>query len=184
MLKVDIQIDSIEKLQKHIELLQSLAKLRGDSKLLDFLIPKFMKCLNETIDERLKPNTTNNESIDDYKNNNKAQKVNGGFIIYNHTMADISEMSEETRAKYPNGFSIAFAFEYGVGIVGGNNPKQGAWEYNVNGHEKNWVYRKNDKFRTTSGYEGFEIYRFTVEKIRKNLNDWIQEYINKSKEVI
>ena len=55
MLKVDIQIDSIEKLQKHIELLQSLTKLRGDNKFLDFLIPKFMKCLNETIEERLKP---------------------------------------------------------------------------------------------------------------------------------
>ena len=67
MLKVDIQIDSIEKLQKHIELLQSLIKLRGNNSLLDFLIPKFMKCLNETIDERLSPNTTNNESIEDYK---------------------------------------------------------------------------------------------------------------------
>lgn len=181
MIKTNIKVDSVEKLTKHIELVKSLTKLRGDSSFLDFLIEKCMKCLNETIDERLTGGTTNNDSIDEYKKNNVSQKVDGGFIIYNHTMGDISEMTPETQAKYPNGFSIAFAFEYGVGIVGANNPKQGAWEYNINEYEKHWVYRKNGKYRATSGYEGFEIYRFTTEKIRNNLYDWVQEYIKKKR---
>ena len=181
MIKTNIKVNSVEKLTKHIELVKSLTKLRGDDTFLDFLIEKFMKCLNETIDERLTGGTTNNDSIEEYKRNNKSDKVDGGFIIYNHTMGDISEMSPETQARYPNGFSIAFAFEYGVGIVGASNAKQGAWEYNVNGHEKHWVYKKKGEFKTTSGYEGFEIYRYTTEKIRDNLYDWTQEYISKKR---
>ena len=42
---------------------------------------------------------------------------------------------------YPNGFSIALAFEYGVGIVGQTNPVPNAWEYNLKDYNKTFLQR-------------------------------------------
>ena len=89
-------------------------------------------------------------------------------------------ISPENASNYPDGFSIALAFEYGTGLIGQGNPKIGAWQYNVKGHEKGWVFSRYGRFTFTRGYAGFEIYRYTAEAIKENLKQWIMDYIPKS----
>ena len=106
------------------------------------------------------------------------------IILFNNTKADLSHLSENTRANYPDGFSIAKAVEYGTGIVGRDS--QGStqatdWAYDVNNHgEKGWFYEKNGKIYWTKGMEGKLIYYKTKQEIEKNIEKWIAEYIDKN----
>ncbi len=179
MINVSTKINSIDKLQRYIYCVNVLNGKETDNDFMDFLKQKFMRTLNDVIDVNLKDGTTNDEYIEEYKKNNIIEDTSDGFVLYNHTMADISEMSPHTQAKYPNGFSIALAFEYGVGIVGENNAKMGAWEYNVNKHNFAWRYKKDGQIYSTYGYEGMEIYRKTVTLINGSMKSWLFEYLER-----
>ena len=105
------------------------------------------------------------------------------IILFNNAKADLSHLSEKTRANYPNGFSIAKAVEYGTGIVGRDSigsSQATDWAYDVNNHgEKGWFYEKNGKIYWTKGMEGKLIYYKTKQEIEKNIEKWIIEYIDK-----
>lgn len=179
MIKIDTKINSLEKIQKYMYFINVLNGKENNEDFMNFLKEKFMRTLNDVIDVNLKNGTTNDEFIEEYKKNNKIEDTSNGFVLYNHTMADISELSPKTQANYPNGFSIALAFEYGVGIVGENNAKQGAWEYNVNKHNFAWKYKKDGQIYSTYGYEGMEIYRKTATLINGSMKSWIFEYLER-----
>lgn len=168
---------------------KKIITIKDEDKLLDFLKPRFMEALNQTINERLvsvstgeQAGVTNSEYFEQYKANNKFTDIPNGFILYNDTVIPQSALTIQDKQKlanYPNGFSIALAFEFGVGIVGQNAPVDGAWQYNVNNYNFYWFFKKNGQVYHTYGYQGMEIYRFTVEKIKSNLNNWLKEYLDK-----
>lgn len=114
-----------------------------------------------------------------YNNNHKIKNNSKGFILYN----DLTVPANTTKPEnYPNGFSIALAFEYGVGIVGENaNDNPNAWAYNIHNYQFGWHFIKNGEKIGTYGYAGFEIYRHTANEIRKNLKSWVNEYFNSKK---
>ena len=94
-------------------------------------------------------------------------------------------IQEQNVPNYEKGFSIALAFEYGVGIVGEDNYDSEffqAWEYNVNKHNFAWNYVKDGVRYSTYGYMGFEVYRFTAEEIINQLPNWVAEYFNTMEE--
>lgn len=105
--------------------------------------------------------------IDEYYNNHTLNFDENGFSIENSTIKSYS--------KYD--FNISMAFEYGVGIIGEQNPKENAWEYNVNGYNMFWTFNRNGETVMTSGYEGMEIYFFATESIKNNLKNWTNEYL-------
>ena len=78
-----------------------------------------------------------------------------------------------------NGAVIKKGAKIEKGIVAENAPVEGAWEYNVAKHNFYWTYEKYGKKYATYGYKGMEIYRFTVAKIKDNINNWIKEYFGK-----
>ena len=88
---------------------------------------------------------------------------------------------------YPNGeFSIALAFEYGVGIIGMNTDfdpeKYTPWDYNIQDYNFGWILPKDVFDRPNllyGGYQGFEIYRYTAEQIMLNLKGWVETYLYK-----
>ena len=174
MINAKVDIDSLNKLQKQMNFVHSINS--NMLKLNEYLGNKSLEVLNKVINMRLNIGTTNDEYIDEYKKNNILNVNNNGFEIYNHTMADLSELKPETRAKYPQGFSIAMAFEYGVGIVGENAPVAGAWDYNINNYNFAWKYKKDGIVYSTYGYQGMEIFRYAKEEIIKQLPIWIKEY--------
>lgn len=172
-MKLKIELNGIEEAIKTIRVRKELTK---DIKFRKYIKNKCMKALKDVMRQRLVLN------IDNYEANNKIADTEDGFIIYNDTMADLSELSDDTKQKYPDGFSVALAIEYGTGIVGQDNPKKGAWEYNLNEHVVGWSYYKNGRFYGTRGIEGMEIYRFTSEKIANEYKSWVIEYISSLEE--
>lgn len=180
MLKVTTNISGLKDLQKHINEVEKLLSLKNDSNYKRFLQEKVMQTLNEVMSERL-AGTTNSEYIEEYKRRNQFRDYENGFILYNDFTipAVLSPKSTKTR-NYSKGFSIALAFEYGVGIVGQENPKSGAWQYNINQYEKGWYYKSSSgEILWTRGYEGLEIYRYTKDKVEKNINSWVREFLRK-----
>lgn len=178
MFNVKVEVDSLEKFKKYIEYVESMNQMKTDKEFQKFIQNKCLETVKEQSNNRIVSNTTDNEYIAEYKSNHKIRETSDGFILYNDTVlpAELLPISERNAGDYANGFSIALAFEYGIGIVGQNSAKQGAWEYNVKNHNFAWYYVKYGKKYSTYGYEGFEVYRFTAEKISKNLKEWVMEY--------
>ena len=178
-IKTDIQ--GLKELQDHIELVNKMLLMKSDSDFQDFIKNKVLEVANKVTEERLIGGTTDDEYIAEYKSRHKIRDEEDGFVLYNDTIIPPSMLpvSEKTAENYPDGFSIALAFEYGVGIVGENSPKVNAWEYNVNKWNFAWYYTKYGETFSTYGYEGFEIYRHIAEEVKSQLNDWVEEYFRK-----
>lgn len=180
MLKVKTEVLNLKGLENHIQYVNKMLKMKTDRKFQKFIQDKCMETLNKVIDERLVGGTTNDNAISLYKSSNHIQEETDGFIIYNN--AKIPAQAKDTTG-YPSGqFSIALAFEYGVGIIGQNtpDPNNHAWAYNIKGYNFGWYYKGEDGYyHETGGYQGFEIYRYTADRIMQNLKSWVNEYYKK-----
>lgn len=188
MIKENTKIYNLSLLEEQIKIINSV---RQSSNLNEFLKKKFLETLNQVMDERLTEENTNTAFVPVYRNNNHFEDTEDGFIMYNDTVL--------YGEKYT--FSIALAFEYGTGIIGQENPVVGHWQYNVNnktvrynddenyagwwlsvdkaGKSQTFGESRSGKAIITRGYQGMEIYRFTAERIKENLSNWLKEYVEK-----
>lgn len=169
-LDVKLQVSGLKELQRKIDYIKKISTIRTDSKFQKFIQDKFL----ETVNKISRENLFSGELTEEYISNNKIRTFSEGFVLYNDTVV------ETDTEGYGGVFSIALAFEYGTGLVGQENPKVGAWEYNVNQHENGWYYFKDGTFNFTRGMQGFEIYRLTQEEIKKQLPKWVDEYGNRT----
>lgn len=180
-MKITCSVDGIEYIEREIRYVELINTLSNSKTFTDFLKEKVMATLNQVMSERL-IGTTNEEYIEEYKLRNKIEDIPNGFVLYNDfTIPYVMTSKNNSKSDYSNGFSIALAFEYGTGIVGQENPKEGAWEYNKNNWQTGWYYRtRNGEVVKTKGYEGMEIYRFTKANVEKNLSAWLEEYLKRN----
>ena len=180
-LKISTNVDGLNKLKEYIEYLHKMNSMQNDKNFQKYIQRKCLETVMKVTDERLIGGTTDDEYIEEYKRNHKIRETSDGFILYNDTTIPQSllPVTEKTAENYPNGFSIAMAFEYGIGIVGENDAKVGAWDYNVNNWNFAWRYKKDGVLYSTYGYSGFEIYRYTAEEIEKQLPKWVLNYKGK-----
>lgn len=177
MFNCNIEVDGLNKLDKHISFVNSISKMNDDVKFQKYLQNKCMQELQKNIDSKLIGGTTNDEYMNLYISSNHLVENTEGFIIYNDARIKVDDKHIED---YPNGeFSIALAFEYGTGIVGEGtytNDYFQPWQYNKNNYNFGWYYNKDGVVEHTYGYEGFEIYRYTAEDIKNKLPMWVKEY--------
>lgn len=184
MLQVKVDINSIEKLDSHINYVKKLLTMQTDKEFQKYIQQKCLETVNKVSEQRLIANTTNDDAIGLYISNNKIRQEKEGFILYNDTKIPVEALGiQNSPENYPDGmFSIALAFEYGVGIIGSNTNAENHWEYNVQGYNFGWYIPRSVTGRTgveTAGYQGFEIYRFTAEEIKAMLPKWVNDYFNK-----
>lgn len=165
-LKVKAKVDGLDKFKQYIDFVEKMALIKTDPHFQEYIQDKFLNTVNKVSLERL---PMGNESLR-YIEHNQIRPEDDGFILYNDYTVDTDTEG------YNGKFSIALAFEYGTGIVGANHPKKNAWAYNVKQHTGAWLYFEDGSYHTTEGFEGFEIYRYTLEEIKKNLKDWVKEY--------
>lgn len=165
-LNIRTNIDGLKEFEKYIEFVEKISFLQTDKKFQKYIQNKFLETVNRISIERLPEGNLKQE----YIQHNQIRETDSGFVLYNDTT--VSTENEN----YDGEFSIALAFEYGTGIVGQENPKLGAWDYNINNHEKGWIYFKDGSFHFTRGMEGQEIYRYTLEEIKRELPNWIRDY--------
>lgn len=165
-LKVNLKVEGLDKLKQQIDFIEKMAMLKTSPQFQKYIQNKFLQTVNKVSLERLPMGDASME----YIYHNKIRELDDGFILYN-------DATVETNSEgYGGSFSIALAFEYGTGIVGANHPKKDAWAYNVNQHTGAWLYYENGSFHLTEGFEGYEIYRYTLQEIRAHLKDWVREY--------
>lgn len=189
MLDIKVDIDSIEKLDKHIKYVENLLKMKTDVEFQKYIQNKCLETVKKVSRERIGINT-NEEYVEEYISRHSIREETNGFVLYNDltipAILSTSNTKNQDRGNgivrnYDNGFSIALAFEYGTGLVGQENPVQGAWEYNVNNYgEYGWYYKPVEgESIQTRGYQGFEIYRYTAEEIKSMLPKWVNDYLRK-----
>lgn len=182
MINGNLQVYGIENLTNRINYINKLKQMKTDKTFQDYIKEKCLETVIEVSKQRLQTGVgaeqcTNDEYFSEYISNHKIRDTENGFILYNNLTVPANTSKPEN---YPNGFSIAMAFEYGVGIVGENaNDNPNAWAYNVNNHQFGWVFKKDDNYFTTYGYAGFEIYRFSAIEIKKQLPNWVEKYFKK-----
>ena len=184
MLNVSVDVDSINKLEQYIEKVRQvtlLEQMKENTKLYNFITDKCLETVRKVSYERITGGSTDDEYIEEYISRHKIRREENGFVLYNDFVLPVEMLpiSEKNVPNYQKGFSIALAFEYGVGIVGDNTYDSKffkPWEYNVNKHNFAWNYRKYGVRYSTYGYMGFEVYRFTAEEILRELPNWINEF--------
>ncbi len=173
----DVQITGLEELNKHIEFVKKLAKMKTDTSFQQFIKDKCLETVKRIARESL-GGTTNDEYISEYILRNKIEDTSNGFILYNDLVIPV--VLTGGQEGYSDGFSLALAFEYGVGIKGQNNPINGAWQYNINNHKKGWYYKDvSGNVLFTDGYQGAEVYRKTATEVENQLSNWVNEYYSK-----
>lgn len=193
-LTVQTDIDSVKKLDSYIARVKRYGQTQRSKGFQEFIKDKVMNTLVETMGERLQDNNTNSDFISLYwASNHIVDTQDGkGFILYNDAKipANVNGV-QNIPENYPEGmFSIALAFEYGVGIVGMTTDYDGTkyspWEYNVQDYNFGWYLPKDVRLQygipknyTYMGYEGYEVYRYTADKVEKRLPKWVQEYFDK-----
>ena len=182
MLKVRCEVKGLEKLDKTIEYIKRLMQMKTDKSFQKFIQKKVMETVKKVTDDKLVGGTTNDDAIENYRNNHKIREVDDGFILYNDTQipAEVHGVQNEI-ANYPNEmFPVALAFEYGVGIIGQNTlNNDNTWAYNVQNYNFGWVLPSSVSGRygvLYAGYTGFSIYYYTRIEVEKNLKNWVNEY--------
>lgn len=182
MLKVKCNVSNLKQLDKQIDFIDKMTNMKSDKNFQNFIKNKCMSTLEEIMNQLLIGGTTNDYAIDLYKSSNHIQDEKDGFIIYNNAKIAADTKHPEN---YPKGeFSIALAFEYGVGIVGDGTYTSdhfSPWEYNKHNYQNSWFYIPEGgefEWARTSGYKGFEIYRNLAIKIENNISQWVREYYN------
>lgn len=179
-LKVNIDVKGIEDLQKQIDYVNEMLQMKTDKSFQKYIQERVLETVKEVAAQKLVlSETTNYEWIEEYQNHHKIRETEDGFELYNNFTLPASMLSiSANNPNYADGFNIALAFEYGVGIIGQEHPKKDAWEYNVNEHEHSWYYTKYGHTYKTKGFEGAEVYRYTAIEVEKRLKLWVNEYYN------
>lgn len=181
MFRINTNIDSVSKLDEHIKLVKKMQKMKTDVNFQEYIKNKCWETLNQVMNSRLKGGTTNDDSIQLYMNSNHIEDTSDGFIIYNDAKIPANVKGVQNNIEnYPNGeFSIALAFEYGVGIIGDMTSNSNSWKYNIKNYNFGWYLPKEVLGSTgiqTAGYQGFEIYRYTANEIQTQLPKWVNDY--------
>lgn len=181
MLNVQRKVDGLKDLEKYTLYIERLSTMKTDINFQKYIQQKCMEALERIMNIRLVGGTTNDDAISIYRSSNHIIEDVNGFIIYND--AKIPANAKDTSGYPDDQFSIALAFEYGVGIIGQNTNNPNAWNYNINNYNFGWYFKDSDGvYKQTGGYQGFEIYRYTAEEIKAQLPKWVNDYY-KMKEV-
>lgn len=199
MLKISSSVQNLDKLEQQIKRVDKLLELQKDQSLLcEKLATQMLKILNQVAKQRINLIPTSNDDLKgSYLNNNKYRIEGNTIILYN----DLCVVSPASKISDEYTFCVALAFEYGTGVIGKENPKIGAWNYDVNsgrnrafingeqldgwwlpkekaGGVKILAESKNGNAVVVQGYEGMEIYRFAREEIVKQLPKIINDLLN------
>lgn len=187
MLNIKGKVDNLDGLKDYIDFVEKFKQMSTSKEFQEYIKEKCIKTLEKVMNERL-GGTTNDDSIEVYRNSNYIVDTPTGFEIRNNAKIPVNVSGKQNSiVNYDGGmFNLALAFEYGVGIVGMSTNNPNAWEYNVNNYNFGWKLPSEvaDKYgiprgEDFGGYRGLEIYRYTAYEINANLKKWIKEYESK-----
>lgn len=166
------------------EELDRIKKLFNSYEFKEFILNKSQQELEKICTENLH----NLESYGEQANymSGMYTEIDGDSIILgNESIVNIDgkNMKPETKARYSSELSLAKIVEFGVGALGTSDED---WETNINQSEHikkygrdGWYYVDDSgNVHWTTGIEGKFIFYKLSEKIKENVADWINEYLN------
>lgn len=185
-----------ENLQKVIDRYKKVSMALGSMEFKQFLLEKCKKARDEIMLERdiahieNVGDSANQEKVDAYTSGNKEEISGDTITLYNDSVIDIRStntfFSEEYRdTHYPAELSLAELVEYGAGLVGADSSlgTGDEWEYTVNAgrdYSEGWYYKSDNNVpELTQGSEGKYIYYYLAETIENNIDDWVEEFLDK-----
>ena len=177
-----LSLDDMKKFKKQM---LKIKEALNSQEFIYYLANKCYELLNKVTSEKL-----NTDELDmyihTYRNNHQKKVIDNDIYLWNETMVDLSSLSEETLENYPNGLSLAKIVEYGTGIVGSSSEASKYakdWQYDVNGHgEKGWFYvDSSGVLHWTKGIQGKLVFYETKRRIEENIENWISEYLMKTR---
>jgi len=178
------QVSSFEELQEYI---QKIISALQSQDFFDYLAKKSREVVDKITAQKLNADEEQ-KFTHNYRYNHKVAVNLEEIVISNETLIDVSSINPKIAANYPNGFDLAKAIEYGTGIVGANSDasklaSERDWQYMVNperDYTKPWFYQdENGELWWTKGMSGKLIYYQSKQEIEDNINDWVEEYIDK-----
>ena len=108
MINVKVDVKGLKELENTIKKIDSLIQLQKNVNMQTWFQEKCLETVNEVAKRRV---TFTGETVDRYLANNKLEKLENGFVIYNDTYV------ESNSKEFGGKFSIALAFEYGTGLL-------------------------------------------------------------------
>ena len=162
--------------------IQKLKETLSSDDFIYYLCKKCYDMLNKVTSEKLNSDD-DGMYFHSYRNNHQQLVMDKDIYLWNETMVDLSSLSEEIRANYPMGLSLAKIVEYGTGVVGASSEASKHakdWQYDVNNHgNKGWYYvDSGGTLRWSKGIHGRLIFYETKRRIEESINQWVMEYIN------
>lgn len=167
-----------------IDDLEKLSDALGSKDFMNFIADKCILELNRISNEKLdgiREDDVTYSEINKYRSNHKVDVGDDFVIISNDTMADLSHLTDKTKANYPEGLSIAKVIEFGTGVWGESNTEFD-WTVQQNpdrNYDKGWYYERDGSLHWSKGMGGKFIYNELLETVRKNFGKWVNEYIDK-----
>jgi hypothetical protein len=184
-----------ENISKLINKYNKLSKALSSMEFKEFLLEKCKKTRDEVMAQYFYNSSIDDDEAHDsdkkalYEGGNHEEISGDTITLYNDSIVDIQNsdtfFSEEYRdAFYPSELSLAELVEYGAGLVGENSSLNTGdeWEYQANSmrdYNEGWYYKNGEQAQQTMGSEGKYIYFHLKEAIEKNIEDWVEEYIEK-----
>jgi hypothetical protein len=184
MFEVKISSTGYDTLIKELEVIEESLT---SPEFMEFIGNKAMKLLQEITLENLSYATQEELDTSYYYSEHKLKIEGNKIILYNNSEVNIEtkNMSEETKAHYIGGLSLAKIVEYGIGYTGAINteilPDSGEWAYDVNNHGyKGWYFKDwQGNVFWTNGFEGKLIFYKLKQQIEVKISSWIKEYIDR-----
>ena len=184
MFEVKISSTGYDTLIKELEVIEESLT---SPEFMEFIGNKAMKLLQEITLENLSYATQEELDTSYYYSEHKLKIEGNKIILYNNSEVNIEtkNMSEETKAHYIGGLSLAKIVEYGIGYTGAINteilPDSGEWAYDANNHGyKGWYFKDwQGNIFWTNGFEGKLIFYKLKQQIEVKISSWIKEYIDR-----
>jgi hypothetical protein len=170
----------VNTLFKDLDKLQTLFETTEFRK---FIGDKCIETLRDISNEELSGINENDVAYSElikYKMSHQYEVGDDYVLVFNDAMADLSHLSPDTLANYPDGLSIALLIEYGMGLPGTSDDEDD-WQTKVNpnrDYTKQWSYIRNSALYHSSGMEGKMIFDKLEKEVDKNIGDWIDEYMS------
>lgn len=181
--KYEIDIFDEKQLENLENVFGNIKQALESEEFMNFLALKCMEELKLIIDTNL----GNEEYTTDYRESNKYEVSKDQIRIFNDSMVDLSELSDETATYYSEGLSLAKIIEFGTGVPGTDsddyewkteaNTRVKANGQPVTDYNKGWWYIRNGQLHFTRGQQGHFIYQKLMTSVQDKIQEWFIEYL-------
>lgn len=181
MFNLDVDINSIAKIDEMLKKANSVLKVTKTEKFNKFLKQKVLDLLEQEQkslvgNEDSERVVIKDEHVDIYKDSHHIEDVSGGFILYNNAVVEAETSRPDN---YDGGiFPLALAIEYGTGITAEVGSYSAGvftpWDYNVHEYKEYWYLLDG---RIADGHRPYEIYSNVALETEEKYNQWVEEYL-------